>query len=300
MSKHTFSAWLHNEVASARYALIALYEQRDRMKYVEAPRLENEYMNKIGSYEETVIKEEFECELLRKKQQMIQAAINRRESIDEAAIDAQLEKERQQMLSEASAGAPGQYANLSPEESDRLQELYREIVRNFHPQMHPELTEVHRQLFKKAQEAYKYRDLTALELIYDMLTNEPSTDFEITLAVKILTGDDIIEEYLTENRDYSTDYALAASIYDSFLPTVEEAAIKEERENYRLMTSEIMNEVEEMRTEFPFTAAEMLSVPSKIEEYKEKLTHRLRTATEERERRMREIKEMIESVASHG
>ena len=71
MEKHTFTLWLHMERIAARYALLALYEQRDRLQYIEGPRLEEEYMDKIGPYEETVIREEIECEILQKKQQMI-------------------------------------------------------------------------------------------------------------------------------------------------------------------------------------------------------------------------------------
>ncbi len=114
MSKHSFKLWLHSEVTSARCALLTLYEQRDKLKYIEVPRLEKEYMDKVGTYEETVIKEEIECELLQKKQQMIQAAINRHEPIDEAAIDAELEMHRQKMVKEAAGTAALQdYAELT-------------------------------------------------------------------------------------------------------------------------------------------------------------------------------------------
>lgn len=122
MSEHTFTQWLWNEVTVSKCALLTLYEQRDRIKYIERPRLEREYMEKIGSYEETIIKQEMECKLLQKKQQMIQAAINRWEPINEAAIDAEIEKERQQMRQEAvGSPAPQEYADLTGDQSDELQ-----------------------------------------------------------------------------------------------------------------------------------------------------------------------------------
>lgn len=303
MCKHTFTLWLHSEVTSARCALLTLYEQRDKLQYIEGPRLEKEYMDKVGSYEETVIKEEIECELLKRKQQMIQTAINRRESIDEAAIDAELEKYHQQMLQEAAGpAAPQEYADLSDEQSEELQELYHDIVKNFHPQMYPELTEAHRQLFQKAHEAYRRRDLAALKLVHEMLYSIQKDGPELELMIELLTGseaDKESEEEITSGRDYATDYSLAAMIYRGFKPTNEEAAIQEERTRYRQMTDSVMKEMDDMRLRFPYTASEMLSDPAKIEAYKEELAHRLHSATTERERRTKEIRAIIESEAAH-
>ena len=302
MSKHTFTLWLHSEVTSTRCALLTLYEQRDKLRYIEGPRLEKEYMDKVGTYEETVIKEEIECELLQKKQQMIQTAINRREPIDEAAIDAELENQRQQMIQEAAEpAAPQEYAELSGEQGDELQELYRDIVKNFHPQMHSELTEAHRQLFQKAQEAYRRRDLAALKLIHEMLYSTQEDGLALESLLESLTGSKAEEatEEIAPNRDYATDYSLAAMIYCGFKPTNEEAAIQEEWTRYRQMTDSVMKEMDDMRLQFPYTASDMLSDPAKIEAYKEELAHRLRTATTERERRTKEIRAMIESVAGH-
>lgn len=299
MSKHTFTLWLHSEVTSARCALLTLYEQRDKLQYIDGPQLEREYMDKIGGYEQTVIREEMECELLQKKKQLIQAAINRREPIDEASIDAQLEKLRQQMFREAAGSdAPQEYAELSDEQGDELQELYRDIVENFHPQMHPELTEVHHRLFQKAQEAYKCRDLAALRLVHEMLhsTQEEGAAVKLMLELLINSGAD---EEAAQDRDYETDYSLAAVIYSAFKPTNEDAVIQGERARYRRMTDGVMKEMEDMRRHFPYTACDMLSDPAEIEAYKEELAKRLRAAEAEKERRTKEICAMMEGVAAH-
>lgn len=303
MSKRTFTIWLHREVAASRCALLTLYEQRDEMQYIDGPRLEKEYMDRVGAYEESVIKEEIECELLKKKQQLIQAAINRREPIDEAAIDSEIEKYRQQMFQEAAGpAAPKEYAELSDEQNVELKELYHDIVKNFHPQMHPELTAVHRQLFQKAQEAYRCRDLAELKLVHEMLYSTQEDGLALELLLELLTGseeDEKTREESSPSRDYATDYSLAAMTYCGFKPTNEEAAIQEEWTRYRQMTDSVMREMDDMRLQFPYTASDMLSDPSKIEAYKEELAHRLRAATTEREHRAKEIRTMIESVAVH-
>lgn len=304
MSKHTFTLWLHSEAASARCALFALFEQRDLLKYIEGPRLEKEYMEKIGSYEETVIKEEIECELLQKKKQMIQTAINRREPVDEAEIEAKLEAHRLQLLQEAAGpAAPQEYAEISGEQFHELQELYHDIVSNFHPQMHPEITEAHRQLFQKAQEVYRRRDLAELKLIREMFDRMQKEGITEKILQKLFSDVQVeysVEEETVPDRDYLTDYTLAAMIYPSFKPTVEEAAIQEEWIRYRRMTADVMKEIENMKQRFPLNVSDLLSDPAKMEAYKEELAYRMRTAAAERERRTKEIRTMIESVAAHG
>lgn len=295
MSKHTFSQWLRKEVTSSKCALLTLYEQRDKLLYIDGPQLERDYMEKIGSYEETIIKEEIECELLQKKQQMIQAAINRREPIDEAAIDAEIEKLRQEMYQEAiSSPAPQGYAELSEEQSDELQELYREIVQEFHPQMHPELNEVHHKLFLKAQEAYRLRDVSALRLIHDMLFSTLEDEGAIGLMMELMVRVNAAEEEDETLKEVNmTDYSMAAKLYSSFIPTVEEASIKEELSRFKLQTDQVMQEMDKMKTTFPYTTAEMLSDPEKVQEYREELEHRLFVAKEEILRRTEEIRTML-------
>lgn len=304
MNRHTFTEWLLGEVTAARCALLALYEQRDKLQYIDGPRLEKEYMEQIGSFEETVIKEEIECELLQKKQQMIQTAINRREPIDEAKIDALIETYRQQMHEEAAGPcAPREYAELSEKESDELQELYREIVQDFHPEMHPELTEAHRQLFQKAQEAYRRRDLAALQLVHEMLFSTAENGAALEALLELLLGnmkETVKEESVPQNREHVTDYSLAGEIYGFFRPTAKEAALREEQGRYRQRTDRVMTEMETMRMRFPYTAAEMLADSEKVEAYKMELEHRLHSAVQVRERKEKEIRAMIERVSVHG
>ncbi len=296
MSKHTFKNWLCDEVTATRCALLTLYEQRDRLQYIEGPRLEKEYMDAVGDYENTVIKEEIECELLDLKRQIIQTAINRREPIDESAIDAEIDAERTKMLDDAAnSAAPAEYVELTPEQGTELQKLYHDIVKNFHPQTHPEQTESHRKLFQKAQEAYRCNDLEALRLIYDMLCSTTDGGFEVT--VELSNGAETDFNFV--GQDYTLDYAAAAQIYDCFVSTSEEMSIREEWARCRLLTDDVMNEIERLRADFPYSASDMLADPNKIQAYKEDLAYRLRTAVQERERRTLEIKEMLKGGVKH-
>lgn len=301
MAKHSFVKWLNKEVTSGSCTLLKLYEELDRLKYIEGPRLEKEYMDKIGTFEETVIKEEIECELLKKKKEMIQASINRREAIDEAAIDEEINKLREEMIKEAGGDeAPKEYADLSEEQATELQEIYSKIVKNYHPQTHSDLTEAHKELFKKAQEAYRRKDVSALKLIYDMLVCADGEGLDIELLMGMLdVSVDIGDNSFADER-FTTDYTLAAELYKSFVPTSEEAAIQEEWTRCKQSIDEIMRDIEALKTHFPYTAAETLSDPDKLNEYKAGLEHRLYEASKERARLTDEITRMKGEVIQHG
>lgn len=301
MAKHTFTTWLQFEVNAARCALLRLIEEEERLRYIEGPQLERRYMDAVGNYEETVVQEEMECELLTTKQRLVQAAINRREEIDEAAIDEKIESLRKDMTA-AAAGTPppNAYADLSPEQSDELQELYGKIVKNFHPGMHPEMTQAHKELYEKAQEAYRRRDIQALNLIWEMLTATDGEGLEIAFELVMGTGSGTGNEETVPDRDYSTDYSLASRLYSSFIPLKEEAAISEEWKHYQKQTNEKMASLQALKQEFPYNAKEMLSDPDQLSSYKQELEQRLRQAKTEREHLISEIQKMIGGVKKHG
>lgn len=299
MKAHTFTDWLYSEVMSSRNALLTLYERIDKMRFVEAPQLEQQYMEQVGSVEEEIIQQEIECELLEEKKNMVQTAINRREPVDEAAIDAKIDTMRQEKLTEAVGTVPNEVPchNLTGEQTDALQDLYRQIVQRFHPQMHPEMTQNQKELFAKAQDAYRRRDMTALQLIYEMLSSSEGEQMNLTVTFELTMGDGDRE---TEKRVFSTDYTLAKRLYNCFVPTAEEASIQEEWKSCQEKQASLMRQVEELKQEFPFNAAEMLADPEQIEAYKQQLQHRKFEAEQSIRKLEMEIQSMLERVKAHG
>ena len=81
MRTQTFLGYLAQEQQATRLALLAAYETKDRLLYVEAPALRQEYMLKIGTQEEKVLEAELSVAMLRRKLELIQTAINRREPV---------------------------------------------------------------------------------------------------------------------------------------------------------------------------------------------------------------------------
>ena len=70
MLEHSYSKWLEKEVVAIKYALLVALEKRDQLLYIEAPALRESYMQKIGIYEEQVLKAELELTLVEKKKQL--------------------------------------------------------------------------------------------------------------------------------------------------------------------------------------------------------------------------------------
>lgn len=301
MSKCSFSQWLLEELFVARMALLALLEERDRLRYLEGPVLKEEYLAKIGSYEEQVLESELDVSLLERKVELIQIAINRREPVDLERIEAQLAEEREIKIEDLNATA---FDAVTPDESDRgpserseeFQQMYREIIHTFHPKMNPNLTETQKQLYEKAQEAYRNRNHEALKLIYDMLFNKS----EETIYMAAAQRNSNATEDAQEISDFlATDYTFAKSLFDQFIPLEADKVLMEATQDYKGQSNVLMNEIERMKEEFPFSAKEILRNQAKQDEYLTQLRIRQKQCEAAKQELTQKINKMI-GVADHG
>lgn len=301
----TFAQWLCDELLASQCALLALYERADQIHYHDRSRLEQQYIELFGTLEDQVIREEMNLELLELKKQKIQTALNRREPIDETAIDAEIEARRDEMEAEAEGTeAPPEYRELTDEEQSELQHLYRTMVRNYHPATHPGLTEVHRELFQRIQDAYRRRDLEAMRLACDLMLRaddaEDPMDKEerLRLLMKYLPRKDPQEMEPAVVHVY-TDYALAKLVYPHFQPLGEEMALQEEWNRCMASIQETQSFINAMQQDFPFTAEETMSDPEKTAAYRTELTGRLSDAKRKCQVLEAEIRSMIVKAVRH-
>jgi hypothetical protein len=287
MRERSFDRWLMDEVVTARVALLGLYEQRDRLLYAEAPRLRKEYMEKIGAVEEGVLDAELDAAMLRRKLELVQAAFNRREPIDPAAIAAKLEQEKAQRLEELEREdiTRPELPQLSAEEAEKMQRQYREITEAFHPAINSDITDTQRELYTKAVAAYKNQDARAMELLYELLF-PPAEMGGITLSLRVTmqqeTEEDAREEYRTLASELSADYRLAKELYGCFRPREEDAVMQNKRKEYTALRKELEAELAQIRESFPFNAASTLQDPAKTADYLAELRVRAKNAEEEK------------------
>lgn len=294
MLEQTYLKWLGKEVVAAKYALLVALEKKDNLLYIEEPELKQEYMQKIGMYEEQVLKLELEVSLQEKKKMLIQAAINRREPVDLEAIEKQLDEERENQLNrlnETFKAGIHQNANLTAEEKEELQKLYKEIVREFHPQVRNDMTGTEKILYQKALDAYKRQNLEELRLIHDMLFSSEKGELSLEVSEIELEADE--EEALEEIvKEMLEDYSLAAELYSCFESLEEDAVLHNAKTKYENMQAEVFAEIDGIRNRFPFIAKDTLRDGVKLKEYLDSLNGRMNSAKES----LKELKSEIETM----
>lgn len=254
MRTQTFDDWLIREVAASRMALITAYEKRDHLLYVEAPSLRKRYMDAIGTVEESVLQAELEVSLLRRKAELIQIALNRRETVDLASIEAQLDAEKEEKIAamEQADLTLNELPQLTAQQAQTLQGQYRAIIRNFQPAMNPDISDIQRELYQKALEAYKMQDAAAMQLIYDMLLAPLNMDGVLgVLLSEAVQQNDAAEErqelFHSIADELATDYTLAKELYRCFAPREEDHVIQNALESYKSQREEILAEIDRIR-----------------------------------------------------
>ena len=293
----TFKTMLMQDLLHAQSMLLAALEEYDRLRYVEGPRIEQEYMDKVGAYEQQVIEQEMECELLQEKQRMVQSAVNRRESIDEAAIDEQIERMRQQMHKDAQGEDRPELPLLDREQKDELQEIYHEIVKNYHPQSNANLSQAQRELYQRALEAYRRNDLEAMRLVKKMLD---STKDGIELSFDVQVSFEEVKNGEPKEYKINTDYSLAEEIFKCFAATGDEKALMLEKERYTLELEKQMKHIEQLQEGFPFIASEMLGDPQETAAYMEDLKQRMNAAQQQQKQLHMQTDHLLRSVQRNG
>lgn len=299
MLEQTYLTWLGKEVNAAKYALLVALEKRDYLVFIEEPELKEEYLQKIGMYEEQVLKLELEVSLQEKKKQMIQMAINRREPIDLEAIEKVLDEERKQQLQrlqDTYKAGNSQKGILKEEEKEELQNLYKEIIEEYHPQVRSNITETQKHLYEKALEAYKRQNLEMLRLIYNMLFGVDDDGLEIELelsfSLSVLSEEEKLKNIAKEMME---DYSLAAQVYSCFEPMEEDGVLLNLKTKYENSQNEVFMEIERILSRFPFIAKDTLRNEEKLKAYLDSLNGRMNTAKEELESVQAEIQSMLES-----
>lgn len=294
MREQSFYDWLAGEVISSRKALINLYENRDRILYIEAPALRKQYMSIFGEVENTVLHSELETALLRRKVELIQTAINRREIIDLEKIDEQLEKEREQLLSELEQKDEtlNELPQLTDDQKYTLEKLYKEIISSFHPALNNDLTDTQKELYQKALNAFRMQDVDAMRIIYDCLFERG--EVVVSTAENMEISEDKRAEYKTMAVSLSTDYTLAKKLYPFFAPLEDDIIVLNAISDCNQKIKAIDEEIVRIRSGFPFNAVETMNNKEKTEEYMAELRIRLRRSEAEKHELDEKIRNLTE------
>lgn len=197
---------LQKDINRLRVEISMKFLERDDLILQQCPAIESAYLLRFGALEYKVIDAEYKWRRLRRKLQILIAARNRQENIDEKKIEDLLDTEFQaykEKLEEKiqdinTAFDWSKRDILTEKEAKLLKTMYRKIVKLLHPDLNPNLTEAQRELFFRAVEAYEEGNLVKLEFIYDMIDN---LDESVNNATSLLQEKQRLEEILQSLKD---------------------------------------------------------------------------------------------------
>ena len=201
---------LFSSVQELETELADLVYERDKLLYHVCPKLQVEYMLKIGKIEYAIF--EYQCKILRTKRkiEIIRSFKNREQSYDMSEIEKQLDREyeeytnklleKQKEINAARLKSSNYGRLLTDEEAAELKKLYTLIVKKLHPDINHDSTPEQYGHFIDAVDAYKNADLSELRIIYLLL--EKASSIKTESSMEKLTKR---KELLHNEKEYLLD-----------------------------------------------------------------------------------------------
>ncbi len=198
--------------------LTRLILRRDELRFHVSADLRTEYMLKVGSKELAVWRKSVEYGKEKRRLSLIRSEINRGVEPDLELVEEQLEFEFQEYqkkiekrveeMKELLQRMDGEV--MTEEETKEFKDMYYKIVKNIHPDVNPEVTEVETEFFHKAVDAYKRGDMDKMRAIYwNVIEDKDVVIPEKDLKQKIMEVkadiDRIMHEFPFDKIDFLKD-----------------------------------------------------------------------------------------------
>ena len=173
---------LQEDISSLEKELGKVILEQDEMLNTVKPNLEAEYQKKIGYKELERMETEITARRFKRQIELIQAAVNRQESIEEKEIENQLDDEFQEWYRKIEE----EYRKMkeaedrlnclmSEEENAEFMKLYRQLVFKLHPDLNPNQTKDDENLWHRVQMAYEGGDLEEMRSLAIILDTQRET-----------------------------------------------------------------------------------------------------------------------------
>jgi len=171
------TAALKEEVLALRSRIAELFAELQDLEDTECKNIESDYLLTFGALEQQVFEASCYAKRVRRKLEMVRACLAQGEAVVESEIEEELDREfasyqremheRIQRVKDALDHSRGHF--LSGAEDAEIKAIYRRLVKELHPDLHPNQTPAMELLFRQVVDAYKQGDLKQLELLSEMI-----------------------------------------------------------------------------------------------------------------------------------
>lgn len=224
--------------------------ERDELVLVECKNIEMTYMISLGSLEYRAHELRLAATRLKRKTELIQAKLNRQESINMEQIEKDLDLEYGEYveflndeidkMNNALERTNGEI--LSEEETCEIKKLYRSIMKT----LHPDISSEQLSLFHNAVTAYENGDLDTLRIIGTMVSDSPLTSISEDSLTELINEctrlSNMIEKVNNDINKIKSEYPyILKTIIESEEKTADK---KEEFEGYIKYWSSAVNHYE--------------------------------------------------------
>lgn len=271
-SEHEQIEKLKAEIAALREILTSLIMERDHLRNVVCPEIEAMYLREVGYLEAELFHAKYEARLLKRTLELMQAYINRGEPVNVAEIletvheeEAQYQAYYDELYEKATAAAAAAKTEqtsegtkepgaLTQEELDE-KALCKKLYRKIVKAMHPDL--------------HPDQDEVTRDLFKKANVAYEQGDLKTLQEIASMLDGDAQEQ--------------AEMLLDG---------LKKERDQLREMIKALRNEIEEIKSDYPYTKKELLDDPERLATQKEKLKKELEEERQKVSRFKKRIMEM--------
>lgn len=169
-----------DEMKKLREELERLILEEDNLIYIECENIRAKYIREFGSKEYKILKLSLSYQKLRRKIEILQAKLNRKETISRDflnRLDRDIEKEFQKYMEELNAKleeinwAADRFSSdkITGQEFIDFKKKYKELVKKLHPDLNPGIDTKLLEILYKVVDAYKNGWSEIIDLYYELI-----------------------------------------------------------------------------------------------------------------------------------